>query len=103
MLIHWYDVEFEDFKAYVNKWAGFGKPIRVTEFACQNFNGGGQPSMDHIWDFTDKAINFLENDGRIRSYAPFGFMDDMYNVATTNRLFAPGSLSDLGWKYVNGN
>lgn len=33
--VHYYDVKFEDFKAYLNKWAGFGKPMRVTEFACQ--------------------------------------------------------------------
>ena len=33
--IHWYDVKFDDFKTYINKWAGFGKPMRVTEFACQ--------------------------------------------------------------------
>jgi len=35
MAIHWYDVKFVDLKAYVDKWAGFGKPLRVTEFACQ--------------------------------------------------------------------
>ena len=35
MQVHWYDVKFEDFQTYVNKWAGFGKPIRITEFACQ--------------------------------------------------------------------
>jgi hypothetical protein len=101
--IHWYDVKFEDFKTYVNKWAGFGKPLRVTEFACQNFNGGGQPSMDEVWSFTDQAIKFLEADSRVLSYAPFGFMDDMYNVAYTNRLFSSDGLTDLGWKYVNGN
>jgi len=101
--IHWYDVKFEDFKTYVNKWAGFGKPLRVTEFACQNFNGGGQPSMDQVWSFTDQAIKFMESDDRILTYAPFGFMDDMYNVAYTNRLFSSTGLSDLGWKYVNGN
>lgn len=32
--IHWYGVEFEDFKSYVNKWAGFGKPLSITEFGC---------------------------------------------------------------------
>lgn len=101
--VHWYDVKFEDFKTYINKWAGFGKPIRVTEFACQNFNGGGQPSMDQIWDFTTKAIDFLEGDGRILSYAPFGFMDDMYNVNTNDRLFSSTGLTALGWKYINGN
>jgi hypothetical protein len=59
--------------------------------------------MDHIWSFTDNAIKFFESDDRVLSYAPFGFMDDMYNVATTNRLFTSDGLSDLGWKYVNGN
>jgi len=101
--IHWYDVKFEDFKTYINKWAGFGKPIRITEFACQNFNGGAQPSMDQIWQFTDQAITFLEGDGQVLSYAPFGFMDDMYNVNTADRLFTSTGLSDLGWKYINGN
>jgi hypothetical protein len=100
--IHWYDVKFEDLQTYVNKWAGLGKPLRITEFACQNFNGGDQPSMDQIWDFTDKAINFLEGDGRVLSYAPFGFMDDMYNVNYNDRLFSSDGLSDLGWRYVNG-
>ncbi|KAF9649636.1 hypothetical protein BDM02DRAFT_3094347 [Thelephora ganbajun] len=103
--IHWYDVRFEDFQVYINKWAGFGKPLRVTEFACQNFNGGNQPSMDQIWQFTGQAINYLESDNRILSYAPFGFMDDMYNVTPDDRLFAFQSygLSDLGWNYVKGH
>jgi len=59
--------------------------------------------MDEVWSFTDEAIKFFESDGRILSYAPFGFMDDMNNVATTNKLFSDNGLSDLGWKYVNGN
>jgi len=33
--IHWYDVEFADLVAYVEKWSGYGKPMRLTEFACQ--------------------------------------------------------------------
>jgi hypothetical protein len=36
MLIHWYDVKFEDFQTYVEKWANaFKLPVRITEFACQ--------------------------------------------------------------------
>lgn len=101
--IHYYDVKFSDFKAYIDKWAGFGKPLRITEFACQNFNGGAQPSMDEVWSFTDQSIKFLEADPRILTYAPFGFMDDMYNVAYTNKLFTDDGLSALGWKYVTGN
>jgi hypothetical protein len=100
--IHFYDVKFEDLKAYINKWAGFGKPLRLTEFACQNFNDGPQPSMDEVWSFTEQAIKFMEGDDRVLSYAPFGFMDDMYNVANTNRLFSGDGLTDLGWRYANG-
>lgn len=58
--------------------------------------------MDEVWSFTVNAINYMEGDGRILSYAPFGFMDDMYNVAYTNKLFTSDGLSDLGWRYVNG-
>lgn len=102
VMIHWYDVKFVDLKAYVEKWAGFGKPLRLTEFACQNFNGGDQPSMDEIWAFTEQAIKYLEGNGDILSYAPFGFMDDLYNVATTNKLLTNDGVSNLGWAYLNG-
>jgi len=102
VLIHWYDVKFVDFKAYVDKWAGFGKPLRITEFACQNFNGADQPSSDDIWSFTTQAIQYLEGNPVVQTYAPFGFMDDMYNVNPADRLFAPDNLSALGWLYVNG-
>lgn len=36
VLLHWYDMKFEDFQTYVEKWVdGFKKPVRITEFACQ--------------------------------------------------------------------
>jgi len=59
--------------------------------------------MDHIWDFTSKAIDYCKNEPKLKSCAPFGFMDDMFNVNNADRLFVPGSntLSDLGWAYVN--
>jgi hypothetical protein len=102
---HWYDVNFSDFQAYQENWyAAFKLPIRITEFACQNFNGGDQPSPDQIWSFTTQAIAWLDSADFIASYAPFGFMDDMYNVNPADCLFVPGNtqtLSALGWLYVN--
>ena len=44
----------------------------------------------------------LENDPRVLSYAPYGFMDDMGNVCANNKLFTATSLTDLGFRYVNG-
>jgi hypothetical protein len=102
--IHWYDVQFSDFQAYIEKWAAaFKLPIRVTEFACQNFNGGDQPSMDDIWSFTTQAITWMDGSDLVKTYAPFGFMDDMYNVNPNDCLFSGNTLSALGWKYVNDN
>jgi len=102
--LHWYDVHFADFQTYVENWANaFKKPVRITEFACQNFNGGAQPSMDDIWSFTTQAIAWLESYDPCLTYAPFGFMDDMYNVNENDKLFADNNLSALGWLYVNGH
>jgi hypothetical protein len=69
---------------------------------AQNFNDGGQPSSDDIWSFTTQAIQYLESNPVVQTYAPFGFMDDMYNVNPADCLFAPDNLSALGWLYVNG-
>lgn len=105
MPLHWYDTTFEKLQEYVEKWSGFKMPMRVTEFACTNFNGADQPDMGQVWDFVTQAINYFEGNSQILSYAPFGAMDSMVNVDTSNQLFVPhgNTLTDLGWKYVNGN
>ena len=59
--------------------------------------------MDDIWSFTNQAIPWLESNPQVLSYAPFGFMDDMYNVNQNDCLFTPDGLSTLGWAYVNGS
>ena len=58
--------------------------------------------MDDIWAFTTQAINWLESYDNVHSYAPFGFMDDLYNVNPNDGLFSGNTLSALGWKYVQG-
>jgi hypothetical protein len=100
--LHWYDVKEPDFEAYINKWATLGKQMKVTEFACQNFNGGDQPSMDEIWAFTTAAVTYLNNDPRVMVYCPFGFMDDLQNVNPADGLFDPDGkdLSALGSYYA---
>jgi len=100
--IHWYDTTFEKFQTYVELWHNtFQKPIWVTEFACQNFNGGAQPSNDQIWSFYSQATAWLESTSYVESYMPFGFMDDMSNVNPADSLFSSNGLSDLGWMVVN--
>lgn len=45
----------------------------------------------------------MDGSDLVKSYAPFGFMDDMYNVNPNDCLFSGSTLSALGWKYVNDN
>jgi len=101
LAIHYYDIKLADLKVYVEKWKSFGKPLAMTEFACQNFNGADQPSMDQIWEFTVGAVEFFNSEDGLSFYAPFGFMDDLYNVNPANGLFSGSGLSDLGNYYVH--
>ncbi|SRR5258706_2046633 len=72
--VHWYDVGFDNFKAYVENFhAGTGYlPILITEFACQNFNGGAQCSEGDIWNFVHAAVPWMDSTAYIHGYAPFG-------------------------------
>jgi hypothetical protein len=104
--IHWYDVGVEKFKKYVNDWyEGTGyQTIWVTEFACQNFNGGDQCSPDTIWNFIHDVVPWMEGLPWIGAYAPFGFMKDMQNVNYDNQLMDPtwGTPTGLGAYFLTG-
>jgi len=72
--VHWYDVGFPNFKSYVENYhssTGY-RTIWVTEFACQNFNGGAQCSHDDIWAFVTEATRWMDSTEWIGGYAPFG-------------------------------
>jgi len=96
--IHWYDTTFEKFQKYCNDWHdAFGKDIIITEFALQNFNGGGQPSLDEVYAFFSQAIPWLESTPWIIGYAPFGFMAPPTGIQPNmNLLNGGGSLTGLG-------
>lgn len=104
MALHWYDTTFAKFQAYLELWhSTFNLPIWVTEYACQNFNGGAQPSNDEIWAFYQQATSYMESTDWVHVYMPFGFMDGMSNVNPADSLFSGNSLSALGWMVVNNS
>lgn len=72
--VHWYDVGFDKFQAYMeNFYNNTGNiNLMVTEFACQNFNGGAQCSQDDIWNFVHQAVSWMDSTSWIDGYAPFG-------------------------------
>ncbi|EIN10357.1 hypothetical protein PUNSTDRAFT_84335 [Punctularia strigosozonata HHB-11173 SS5] len=103
--VHWYDVSAQAFIDYINLWhSTFGKPIWVTEFACQNFNGGAQCSKDEVFSFMQTVTSYMESQDWVAAYFAFGVMHDMQGVNTLNQLMASsGQPTDLGYMYINGN
>ncbi|KAF8916849.1 hypothetical protein CPB85DRAFT_1215960 [Mucidula mucida] len=102
---HWYDVKAADFIAYQQKYHDqFGLPIIVTEFACQNFNGGAQCSSGDIWDFMGQVTSWMDNTDWILNYCYFGAMHDMFNVNYDNQLMgSDGGPNALGYRFINGH
>jgi len=102
--LHWYDINVEDFKAYVTKFHdAFGKPIWVTEYACQNFNGGPQKSRDEIFDFHQQVTAWMNETPFVENFFPFGAMREMQGVDSNNQLMAnDGGPTDLGNRYIHG-
>jgi hypothetical protein len=101
--IHWYDVGFPKFQEYVtNFWTNTGqRTIWVTEFACQNFNGGAQCNEGEVWSFVQQATAWMDQTSWIGGYAPFGFMRQMQGVNELNRLMNDdGSPTALGNYFI---
>ncbi|BEJ14428.1 hypothetical protein CspHIS471_0401950 [Cutaneotrichosporon sp. HIS471] len=103
--LHYYDVDVEHFKAYLNNFHDkTGLPIWVTEYACQNFNGGAQPNDGQIWNFHKQAAAFMDSQDWIERYAPFGMMRNMQGVEQTNALMdSNGQITDLGRWYISSS
>jgi hypothetical protein len=96
--IHWYDTTPEKFIAWATLWHDtFKKPIWVTEFACQNFNGGPQCSKDQVFNFMTTVVDWMEKTPWVEKYFAFGAMKDMQGVNTLNSLMTgDGKPTPLG-------
>ncbi|CDO74054.1 Glycoside Hydrolase Family 128 protein [Trametes cinnabarina] len=101
--LHYYDIGFEKLQAYLEKYHNeFNLPILLTEFADQNFNGGGQATMDEIWQFMGQALAFFDQTEWIAAACPFGVMHDLQGVNPLNLLQNPdGSPTALGSFVIN--
>lgn len=85
--LHYYDTSTNKFKKYVNHWHNkYEKPIWVTEYACQNFNGGAQCSTGQAYNFHTEMANWFNEQDFVEAYAPFGVMQNMQGVSSTNQL-----------------
>jgi O-glycosyl hydrolase len=101
--VHWYGTDAQVFIKYLQEThAIYGRPLYVTEFACQNFTGGAQCSADQIWSFMRTVTAFMDNTSWVVAYYAFGVMHDMGNVNYLNQLMAGnGGPTPLGFEYIN--
>ncbi|KZP28384.1 glycoside hydrolase family 128 protein [Athelia psychrophila] len=103
MAAHYYDVTSAGLIAYINLWyTTFGKPIWLTEFACQNFNGGLQCTQTEVYEFMYAVTEYMDNTSWVARYCAFGVMTDMQGVNVYNQLMAAdGWPTSLGENYIN--
>ncbi|WOO84422.1 Alkali-sensitive linkage protein 1 [Vanrija pseudolonga] len=103
--VHYYDVDVGHFQSYLQNFHQVtGKNLWVTEYACQNFNGGAQCSQDQTWAFHQQIAAWMDGQDWIERYAPFGFMRDMQGVNGDNALMnSGGGITDLGSWYINSS
>jgi O-glycosyl hydrolase len=101
--VHWYGTKADEMIAYLKDiHATFGRPIWVTEYACQDFGGGPQANSGQVWAFHQQVKKFMDDTEWIKAYFAFGFMHNMGNVNPLNQLLGSnGKPTDLGYLYIN--
>ncbi|KAI5451735.1 hypothetical protein NCC49_001382 [Naganishia albida] len=101
--LHWYDVKAVGFQQYVESfYQATGKPIWVTEYACQSFNyGTPQCTEGETWGLHQEMAKWFDAQPYVERYSPFGAMRQMQGVNDANRLMdASGYITALGDWYV---
>ncbi|CEH18130.1 Uncharacterised protein family, glycosyl hydrolase catalytic domain [Ceraceosorus bombacis] len=85
--LHYYDVSATKMQEYIEDWyKSYNKPVWITEYACQNFNGGAQCSKDQVWSFQQQIVSWMDKQDYVKGYAPFGAMKNLQGVSEVNRL-----------------
>jgi len=99
--VHYYDVSADGMIKFLEDLHNtFGMDMWVTEFACQNFNGGPQCSQDEVWAFQNKITTWMNQTPYIAKYFPWGVMHNLQGVNTLNSLMnGDGTINSLGRAY----
>ncbi|KAI5124223.1 hypothetical protein M0805_005073 [Coniferiporia weirii] len=100
--LHWYDVNATEFQLYLEDFHNtFQLPIWVTEWACQNFNGGNQCSDGAVVDFLNQTQSFMDSAEWVERYAWYGVMENLNGVDENNAMMnGDGTITPLGEQYI---
>ena len=70
---HFYGTDAEALVSHLTDYHNtFGRPVWLTEFACQNFGGGAQCSKDQVYAFMKRTTQFMDAQNWMAFYAWFG-------------------------------
>ncbi|KAH8116245.1 hypothetical protein DFH11DRAFT_1474712, partial [Phellopilus nigrolimitatus] len=99
--LHWYDVNATQFQLYLEDFHNtFQLPIWVTEWACQNFNGGAQCSEGGVIAFLNQTQAFMDATDWVERYAWYGVMEKV-NINEDNAMMSSsGKITSLGEQYI---
>ncbi|KAJ3936785.1 MAG: glycosyl hydrolase catalytic core-domain-containing protein [Lentinula lateritia] len=79
----------------------FQRPLWVTEWACQNYNGGSQCSYDDVVLFLNATQSYMDSSDFVERYSYFGAMIDLQGVNEDNALMSSnGQINTLGKQYI---
>ncbi|KAJ6466892.1 glycoside hydrolase [Mycena sanguinolenta] len=100
--LHYYDVNATAFAEYLTDFHNtFQRPIWVTEWACQNFNGGPQCTAPEVAEFLNQTQAFMDAQDWVERYAWFGALRDLQGVNTLDAMLtSSGQITDLGKQYI---
>jgi Glycosyl hydrolase catalytic core/F5/8 type C domain len=96
--VHWYNCDLPSLQSYIAKFAKYGKPIWLTEFACAY--GGGDTSAAGQLKYMNAAVPWLESAASVQRYAWFMGRGGINNGASA-LIDSAGSLTALGTAYRN--
>lgn len=102
--LHYYSPDADGFIAYMkNMHAKLGKPIMVTETACEDFSGEGRRcSPAQAEAYLNKITKWMDETDWIQGYFYFGlWANPPGGVSASNSLMnADGTPNRLGLKYI---
>ncbi|QRV92371.1 glycoside hydrolase family 128 protein [Ceratobasidium sp. AG-Ba] len=103
LALHWYGINTTKFITYLEDMHETfpDKPIWLTEFACHNFQDGGeQCTYADAVAFLNTTQAWLDEQDYIHRYAWFGAMKDPVITPVNALMDQSGIINDLGKQYI---
>nr|GAT58540.1 predicted protein [Mycena chlorophos] len=100
--LHWYDVNATAFIDYINDFHNtFNLSIWVTEWSCQNYNGGPQCTASQISELLNTTQSYMNSVDWVERYSWFGILRDLEGVNSLDAMLtSSGKITNLGEQYI---